>query len=338
MSALKKIYVGLRPTFTGLLIDGLSAESKSIDFDSLVSFIEDPNVSFNLLDESRRTLVVRLLLDATMFDRLTFDQFDKVYEKLKETSGLSFTGQDIIGYFSSTDNWNIAAKLVQLITRDVFKCPLNEQVHLFKLIQCRSSDDRLVQLHFDVAAIAEKDSNIVAMLIQDLGNIIECDYHVLYSAICKNVFAMNFRSCAPDLSNLYMSKQRCVRPKPGSKCGRLMSTTIMSVIEGISREEYLVRLAEVMGTPVVTATPMVTHMVIPVVTPVVATPVVVTPVVVTPVVVTPAVTPAVTPTDKTAQIESALNIIEMVSNDIAALSLEAERINTCVRDAKATLM
>lgn len=310
MSALRKIYVGLRPTFTGLLIDGLSTES--VDFESLVSFIEDPNVSFDLSDESRRTLIVRLLLDATMFDRLSFDQFDKVYAKLKETSGLSFTVQDVIGYFASTDNWNIAAKLVQLITRDVFKCPLNEQAQIFKLIECKCSDDRITRMHFDVAAIAEKDSNIVAMLIQDLGNIIECDYHVLYGAICKNVFAVNVRSCAPYLSELYMSKQRCVRPQPGSKCGRLMSITIMSVIEGISREEYLARLAEIATLYEVD--------VAPVVMPVVATPVV------------------VTHTDKTAQIESALNIIEMISNDIAALSLEAERINTCVRDAKATLM
>jgi hypothetical protein len=37
------------------------------------------------------------------------------------------------------------------------------------------------------------------------------------------------------------------------------------------------------------------------------------------------------------KIKSTLNIIEMVSNDIAALSLEAERINTCVRDARMTI-
>jgi hypothetical protein len=296
------------------MIDGLSTES--IDFEAVVILIEDPNVSLDLSDESRRTLIVRLLIDAVIFDRLSIDQFSKVYECLNRTSGLSFTSRDIIEYFSAQNDSNIASKLVRLITRDVFKCSLRDQIHLFNLIQCdinRNNAQNLEKVHTEIADIAEKDPDVMLLMLHSIGNIIECDYYVLYGAICKDVFAANVGNFSPDLSRLCMNGQRCVRPKPGSKCSKLVSITMLSVVEGISREEYDARMADAMKNTLKDT-----------------------------LVGTPKDTPVDTlvgiPKDKTAQIEAALNIIEMVSNDIAALSLEAERINTCVRDAKAALM
>lgn len=298
----------IKSMFTDCLITTISKDSP-INYEELSILIDFPNIMFNL-DEYRRKVFANSLIDAVIHYKLTFEQFDSVCLRLKTKAVFEIQYSDFTEYFNKENDWDNASGLFKLLARTEMSC--HEKIEFLRYMPgiiektYGSGSDYEKNLYKDIAAGAEQDEKVMSILYSDKIHIIGSDLYEYYAVICMAEFDKCDGNRYPNLLELCMDDGTIIRFKRGSKCSDLLAVTVRSIAEGISRAEYYKQIEAVCsgGGKIIASTSMGSNVSM----------------------------------DKTVQIESALNIIEMVSNDIAALSLEAERINTCVRDAKATLM
>jgi hypothetical protein len=273
---------------------------KSSDIKPLSDFIRTINPNVNLTVD--RTRLINSFIDSLVCDRITIAEFGSIHELLKKNSRKLFiTPGDILVYFDTKDDWTYAPKLIQLISRDILMFLPSDKLHVLNEIgkqQCEC------EAHFESWKTFYPSVALMARNNSEVLRLLKNNLH----HIVENDNEHFYRAICDHVFELntkfddkdigpLYSLESSFEFKPNSKCSKLMYTTIQCVMEKSSFEEYNKKIVEVLSEA----------------------------------------KPTVDESVHKSKVESTLNIIEMVSNDIAALSLEAERINTCVRDAKMTL-